>query len=128
MTSAEAYNEMKATFGLVPEFLRAYPEASIPGAWTQFKSIALNPKTALSGRLKELTGLAVASQIPCAYCVHFHTEAAKLHGATEQDIREAIAVASCTRHWSTYFHGIQLDQQKFREEIALILKHLKGGN
>ena len=57
----------------MPSFFKAFPEVGIAGAWAEFKSVQLNPDTALDGKTKELIGLAVASQIPCEYCVYFHT-------------------------------------------------------
>src|SRR5580658_3022974 len=96
-----AYRDIEATLGSVPTFFTLFPEEGIGGAWTEFKTIQLNPKTALSGKEKELIGLAVAAQIPCSYCIYFHTQAAKLNGATDAEIREAVAMAAISRHWST---------------------------
>ena len=63
----------------------------------------LDPKT------RELIGLAVASQIPCQYCIHYHRKAAMANGATEQELREASAVAANTRHWSAILYGAEVD-------------------
>ncbi len=49
-------------------------------------------------------GLAVASQIPCQCCIYFHTEAAKLNGASDEEIKEEVALA-IVRHWSTMLDG-----------------------
>jgi AhpD family alkylhydroperoxidase len=62
----------------------------------KFKSVQPNPNT----KVKELIGLAVAAQISCTYCIYFHTTAAKLNGATDAEIREAVAMATISRHWS----------------------------
>ncbi|MEI7601634.1 MAG: carboxymuconolactone decarboxylase family protein, partial [Aestuariivirga sp.] len=86
-----AYADIQATLGMVPAFFRAFPESGIAGAWAEFKMVQLNPATALNGKTKELIGLAVAAQIPCGYCVYFHTAAAKANGATDEEIREAVA-------------------------------------
>jgi AhpD family alkylhydroperoxidase len=91
------------------------------GAWAEFKTVQLNPKTALSGKEKELIGLAVAAQIPCSYCIYFHTEAAKLNGATDAEIREAVAMAAISRHWSTVLNGMQADPAGFRQETDTVL-------
>ena len=40
-------------------------------------------------KTKQLIGLAVAAQIPCAYCVYAHTKFAKAAGATDAQIKEA---------------------------------------
>ena len=48
----------------------------------------MNPTGALDGKTKQLIGLGVAAQIPCAYCVYAHTKAAKAAGATDAQIKE----------------------------------------
>jgi AhpD family alkylhydroperoxidase len=65
--------------------------------------------------------LAVAAQIPCSYCIYFHTEAAKLNGATDAEVREAVAMAAITRHWSTVLNGMQADPAGFRRETDTVL-------
>lgn len=120
-----AYRDMEATLGVVPWFFKQFPEAGIAGAWREFKTIQLNPHSALPGRDKELIGLAVASQIPCRYCVVFHTEAARLNGATDAEIREAVAMASLTRHWSTFLNGMLVDETVFRRETDQAIANVR---
>lgn len=121
--SAQAtYRDIEQTLGAVPSFFKLFPEGGIPGAWAEFKAVQLNPKTKLDGKTKELLGLAIAAQIPCHYCVYFHTAAAKLNGATEQEIREAVAMAAIVRHWSTVLNGMQVDYNGFRQETDALLK------
>ncbi len=119
------YQDIEKTLGLVPTFLKAFPEQGIAAAWGELKSVQLNPKTALSGKEKELIGLAVAAQVPCKYCVYFHTQAAKLNGATDQEIKEAIAMAAITRHWSTVLNGAAVDEDQFRREVDQIMAGAK---
>ncbi len=116
------YQDIERTLGLVPSFFKAFPEAGIAGAWAEFKAIQLSPKTRLDGKTKELIGLALASQIPCQYCVYFHTAAAKLNGATDEDIREAVAMAAIVRHWSTVLNGMQVDLAGFKQETDTVLR------
>jgi AhpD family alkylhydroperoxidase len=118
--SAQAtYRDIEQTLGSVPSFFRMFPEAGIAGAWGELQ---LNPKTALNGKTKELIGLAVAAQVPCQYCVYFHTAAAKLNGATDAEIREAVAMAAITRHWSTVLNGMQVDLDGFKRETDTVLR------
>lgn len=116
-----AYADMEATLGSVPGMFKVFPQAGIAGAWNEFKSIQLNPETALDGKTKELMGLAIASQIPCHYCVYFHTAAARLNGATDEEIAEAVAMAAIVRHWSTVLNGMQVDPAVFKQETDAIL-------
>jgi AhpD family alkylhydroperoxidase len=122
-TSAQAtYRDIEKTLGMVPGFFKQFPAAGIAGAWAEFKAVQLNPNTKLDGKTKELLGLAVAAQIPCQYCVYFHTAAAKAHGATEEEIREAVAMAAIVRHWSTVLNGMQVDLAGFKRETDTVLR------
>src|SRR5260370_2505417 len=121
--SAQAtYRDIEQTLGSVPTFFKMFPEAGIAGAWAEFKSVQLNPKTGLNGKTKELIGLAVAAQVPCQYCIYFHTAAAKLHGATDGEIREPSAMAAISRHWTTVLKGIQVDLDGFKRETDTALR------
>ena len=128
MSSAEdaatqaVYSDIEQTLGSVPSFFKAFPELGIAGAWAEFKSVQLNPKTKLDGKTKELLGLAVAAQIPCGYCIYFHTAAAKANGATDEEIREAVAMASIVRHWSTFLNGMQVDLAGFKHDTDTVLR------
>ncbi|HLH50781.1 MAG TPA: carboxymuconolactone decarboxylase family protein [Roseiarcus sp.] len=130
--ASTTFKDIEATLGMVPSFFKAFPESGVAGAWAEFKTIQLNPKTALSGKEKELIGLAVAAQIPCSYCIYFHTAAAKANGATDQEIREAVAMAAITRHWSTVLNGMDVDLPRFKAEtdktLALAGEKAKNGN
>jgi AhpD family alkylhydroperoxidase len=121
-SAAATYRDIEQTLGSVPSFFKLFPEAGIAGAWAEFKSVQLNPNTKLNGKVKELIGLAISAQIPCQYCVYFHTAAAKLNGATEEEIREAVAMAAIVRHWSTVLNGMQVDFNGFKRETDTVLK------
>jgi AhpD family alkylhydroperoxidase len=116
------YRDIEQTLGSVPTFFKVFPESGIAGAWNEFKSVQLNPKSKLDGKTKELIGLAVAAQIPCQYCVYFHTAAAKLNGATEDEVREAVAMSAIVRHWSTVLNGMQVDLAGFKRETDTVLR------
>jgi AhpD family alkylhydroperoxidase len=116
------YKDIEQTLGIVPGFFKMFPQEGIAGAWTEFKTVQLNPNTALTGKEKELIGLAVAAQIPCSYCIYFHTAAAKANGATDAEVREAVAMASITRHWSTVLNGMQADPVAFRQDTDTVLR------
>ena len=117
-----AYRDIEQTLGSVPTFFKMFPESGIAGAWAEFKAVQLNPKTKLDAKTKELIGLAVAAQIPCQYCVYFHTAVAKANGASDEEIREAVAMAAIARHWSTVLNGMQIDLAQFKSETDTVLR------
>lgn len=117
--SAEAaYKEIESTIGFVPGYMKAYPKHGIAAAWALTRDIELSDRTALSPKVKSLINIAVAAQIPCSYCVYADTVTAKSLGASEEEIKEAVAQAALTRHWSTVLNGLQIDFDEFRKEFA----------
>jgi AhpD family alkylhydroperoxidase len=125
-TEARAtYQDIEGTLGSVPGFFKAFPEDAISGAWEEMKNLQLNPSTAVPGKYKELMGLAVSAQVPCRYCTYFHTQAAKLNGASEAEIKDALAVSSLVRHWSTFTNGMQADETTFKGDVDRALDHVK---
>ena len=88
-----------------PQFMKDIsPQQSVSAAWQEFQAV-FNPNGALDAKTKELIGLAVAAQIPCAYCVYAHTQGARQAGATDAQIKEAIGAAALVRKWSTELNG-----------------------
>jgi len=118
--------DIEKTLGFVPGFFQVTADSALPGLWDEFKGLQLNPKSALSGRVKELIGLAVASQVPCHYCVYAHTEFAKLNGASAAEVAETVAIAGAERHWSALLYGMQFDENKYRADIQRMVKNAKG--
>ena len=60
---------------------------------------------ALSVQLKQLIAVAVAHVTQCPYCIRSHTKAALKHGATPEQIMEAIWVASEMRAGAAFAHA-----------------------
>ena len=122
LKKAEA--EMKAAFGTVPVMMKVYPAHLRASAWNWFKATE-GPGGAIPAKYSELIALGVASQIPCDYCVYAHTTKAKMLGATDAEIQEAIASAANTRHWSTVLNGANVSLDEFKKEWDGILAHVK---
>jgi AhpD family alkylhydroperoxidase len=100
-----------------PQFMKdVSPQQSASAAWQEYLAV-FNPNGALDGKTKELIGLAVAAQIPCAYCIYAHTQGAKHAGATDAQIKEAIGAAALVRKWSTELNGNAYDMAEFKKQI-----------
>ena len=102
------------------------PQALLPAWWDGVVNFEMSPTTKLDGKTKELIGLAVAAATPCEYCIYFHSEAAKLNGATEQEIQEAVAVAGLTKQGSTMLNGMQVDKAQFKRDVERIVAGAKA--
>jgi AhpD family alkylhydroperoxidase len=123
--SEEARRDIEETFGLVPEFFQSVPDYLLPAEWASFKSLVLSDETALPNKYKELIGLAVSGATRCRYCAYFHTEAARLFGATEDEINETALIAKNTMGWSTYLNTLQFDYDAFVAEFDQVTEHIR---
>ncbi len=61
---------------------------------------------ALSAKTKQLIAVAVAHVTQCPYCIRSHTRLARQHGATPEEIMEAIWVAAEMRAGAVYAHSL----------------------
>lgn len=120
----KAKNEIEQTFGIFPSWFDAYPEYALSEAWELYKTLK-GPKSSISSKNAELIQLAVASQIPCVYCVYFHRISAKAFGATDEEINEAVALGAETRHWSMILQGSGITFAEFKAEFDATMKYME---
>ncbi len=123
MSYDNAKQEIEAEFGSFPTMFEVFPEHALAGAWENFKKLN-SPESKIPAKYRELLQLAVAAQIPCDYCIYFHTASAKAYGATEEEIKEAVAHGAATRHWSMILQGNQIDFENFKTEFDSMMKHM----
>jgi AhpD family alkylhydroperoxidase len=121
---AAVYREIEEAFGQIPEWARTLPESTVAGFWGLMRDLQL-AETKIPNKYKELIGLAVSGATRCRYCQLFHTEAARLNGATDEEIAEASAMAGFTMMASTYLNSMGVDYEKFRRETLDIVKYVK---
>ncbi|CAG0946301.1 4-carboxymuconolactone decarboxylase [Gammaproteobacteria bacterium] len=61
---------------------------------------------ALPVKTKQLIAVAVAHVTQCPYCIKGHTRAALRHGASQEELMEAIWVAAEMRAGGAYAHSV----------------------
>jgi len=120
----KAKTEIEQTFGTFPSWFAGYPKHALPEAWELYKTLK-GPKSSISSKNAELIQLAVASQIPCVYCVYFHRISAKGFGATDEEINEAVALGAETRHWSMVLQGSGISFEDFKAEFDAAMKYME---
>jgi AhpD family alkylhydroperoxidase len=118
------HKEVAEMFGQVPTWMRELPESALSGFWTTMRDFQL-AETALPNKTKELIGIAVAGATRCRYCALFHTEAARLFGATDAEIAEAAAISGHTMYASTFLNAVQTDYAEFRRETIEMIAHVR---
>lgn len=122
---AETQEEIEATLGTMPGFFEGIPDEALVAEWPTFQRYTLD-ESVIPAKYRELIGLAVASNIKCPYCVHFHRAAAKLHGATDEELEELVALSSMTSRWSAMIHAQEYDLDTFEAETEQIGEHLQS--
>jgi len=123
MARSDVTRDIVDTLGQVPEFFKDLPDDQLEREWSTFKQFQLGD-TALTAREKHLIGLAVAAAIHCPYCTYFHQGATAMMGTTEEQLEEAVRIASETSKWSTYIHGRQIDLERFKSQTDEIGAYL----
>lgn len=64
--------------------------------------------SALSAREKSLIALAVAHAVQCPYCIDAYTEDSLEKGFSEEQMMEAVHVATAIRGGASLVHGVQM--------------------
>ena len=120
----ETYKEITEALGLIPQWMEQMPEGGLQGFWGMARDFWLK-ETKIPNKYKELIGIAVSGATRCKYCALFHTEAARLFGATDEEIAEASMMSGITMAGSTFINAQQIDYEKFRQETRAIIAHVR---
>ena len=124
MNRQQVYKEIEDMMGVVPSFLKALPDSSLELEWHTMRQTQMEPGP-IPNKYRELIGLGVAAATRCKYCTFFHTEMAKLNGATAAEIEDAVHFAKSSMGWSTYLNGLQMDYEQFKAEVLKAESHAR---
>ena len=124
MTREQVYKEIEGMFGLVPSFFKEVPDSSLELEWKLFKRVQFD-EGPIPNKYRELIGVAISAITKCRYCSLYHTEVAKLNGATDAEIEDAVHYAKSSAGWSAYINGLQIDYEKFRDEVMKACEHVR---
>jgi AhpD family alkylhydroperoxidase len=125
MNRKEIYKEIEGIFGLVPSMFKSIPDSSLELEWQLFKRVQFD-QGAIPNKYRELIGVAISAVTKCRYCAFYHTELAKLNGATDAEIEDAVHYAKSSAGWSAYINGLQLDYEQFRKEVLQACEHARS--
>lgn len=125
MARTDVHGEMKEMFGEVIGFVDLIPDQFIDAEWELMKKVQFG-ETLIPNKYKELIGLAVSAATHCRFCTLFHTESAKLFGAGNDEIEEALHYTKLVIGWSTYINGMQVDYDEFKAQVDRVVDHIKA--
>lgn len=124
MVSTQTQQEIEEKLGQVPSWIENLAEPASDHSWGLFRDLEAG-ETELSAREKALIGVGVAAAINCPYCTHFHKEDARMEDVTEDELTEAVNLASITQYFSTLLHGNEVDVDDFVEETTEIVEYIE---
>lgn len=124
-TRSDVEQEIAQILGLVPGFFAGIPDDAIEHEWALFRRFELE-ETLIPLKYKQLMAIAVHAETKCRYCSLFHTELARLFGATDAEIQEANHFAKHTVAWSVYLNGTRYDYDTFERELQRIIRHAQS--
>lgn len=125
MSREQVYHDIEGLLGHVPEFLKKVPDSSLELEWQLFKRVQFE-EGPVPNKYRELIGLALAAYTKCRYCLFYHTEVAKLFGATEEELEDAVHFAKSSAGWSTYITGMQTDLEQFKRDVLQACEHVRS--
>jgi AhpD family alkylhydroperoxidase len=125
MNREKIYKEIEEMFGLVPSMFKSIPDSSLELEWKLFKTVQFE-EGPIPNKYRELIGVALSAITKCRYCSYFHTEVAKLNGASDAEIEDAVHYAKSTAGWSTYVNGLQIDYETFKDEVNRACEHVRS--
>ena len=125
MSRKKVFEDIEQTMGVVPEFLKALPDSTLELEWELMKRSQME-EGPIPNKYRELIGVAIAAATKCRYCSFFHTEMAKLNGASPAEIEDAVHFAKSTAGWSAYVNGLQIEYDQFKKEVRQACDHIRS--
>lgn len=119
----QTVKDIETSFGSVPGFLKGVPQDVLVQMWPVMKTFILG-QTKIPPKYREMIALASAATMKCPYCEAFHRGAAKMNGATDEELAEAATIIGQTTFWSSVLHSMHYDMGTFMKELQSIGDYL----
>ena len=95
-------------------FIEMHPKAVQPAADAYYKAVEEKVfNGAIPLKYAQLAALSASVAMKCEYCIPAHTSFAIAAGATEEEIKTAVAIAADVALNSSMLYGIQFDMDEF---------------
>ena len=95
-------------------FIEIHPKAVQPAADAYYKAVEEKVfNGAIPLKYAQLAALSASVAMKCEYCIPAHTSFAIAAGATEEEIKTAVAIAADVALNSSMLYGTQFDMEEF---------------
>ena len=100
-------------------FNSLYPTSILKSADQFYDAMdAVMKKGAINEKEAHLIALATAAATKCNYCIPYHLAEARRLGATEEEIKTAVLIASDVLRMSTLLYGNEYDLVEFKKLLS----------
>ncbi len=123
MNRQQVYKDIEQKLGIVPTFFKKLPDNTLQLEWELMQRVQMD-EGPIPNKYRELMGLAIAASTRCRYCTYFHTQMARLNGASDEEIEDAVHIAKSSAGWSAYINGLQLDYEQFKREVNQAVEYV----
>ena len=101
-------------------FIEMHPKAVQPAADAYYKAVEEKVfNGAIPLKYAQLAALSASVAMKCEYCIPAHTSFAIAAGATEEEIKTAVAIAADVALNSSMLYGTQFDMDEFMKMFEL---------
>ena len=97
-------------------FILLHPESQQEAAQAYYAAVEKNVfNGAIPLKHAQLAAISASVAMKCVYCIPAHTAFARAAGATEEEIKTAVAIAADVALNSSMLYGSQFDMETFME-------------
>jgi AhpD family alkylhydroperoxidase len=90
--------------------------------WPAMKSYS-SGFTRIPPKYRELVGLAVASALGCTSCETFHKAAARVHGASKEELSEIQLIVKQVSFWHSVMQGMNQDTARYMKDFQAMAEY-----
>ena len=114
-TFVQAEDEMRDVKTANP-FILLHPESQQAAAEAYYAAVEKNVfNGAIPLKHAQLAAISASVAMKCVYCIPAHTAFARAAGATEEEIKTAVAIAADVTLNSSMLYGSQYDMETFMQ-------------
>lgn len=121
--SQPIHSEIEEHFGFVPRFFKDLPQDAMRNMWPIFKKYQLE-ESVIPAKYREMIMLSAAASMKCPYTEMYHREAAKMMGASEEELSELSLLIASTGFWSNVLHSMNYDKEQFADELRRAAEYM----
>ena len=129
--SAFAEDEAMRDIKTANPFILLHPESQQAAAEAYYAAVEKNVfNGAIPLKHAQLAAISASVAMKCVYCIPAHTAFARAAGATEEEIKTAVAIAADVALNSSMLYGSQYDMEAFMKmfELGLFRGYLQCGS